>query len=127
MAERGVDQKEEKKSYGSVFVIGVGLLVMLTLWAYWDDNISRRPWKGIQAHFYRLDFNKAQAAYDEEDKKLQADEKYQEQAKKLAAYRSSLAGGALGNKLKALESELANATVKFQEGDQKVTLSLFLR
>ena len=120
MAERGVDQKEEKKSYGSVFIIGAALLVMLTIWAYWDDNISRRPWKVIQTKFYRLDYSKAKAAYDDEDKKLQADEKYQEQAKKLAAYRSSLAGGALGNKLNALESELANATVKFQEGDQKV-------
>src|SRR5580765_1027411 len=105
MAERGVDQKEEKKSYGSVFVIGVGLLVMLTLWAYWDDNISRRPWKGIQAQFYRLDYGKAKAAYAEEDKKLQADAKYQELAKKLSAFQSSLNSGEIGKKLKALQSE----------------------
>jgi mono/diheme cytochrome c family protein len=120
MAERGVDQKEEKKSYGSVFIIGAALLVMLTIWAYWDDNISRRPWKIIQAKFYRLDYGKANTAYDEEDKKLQADEKYQELAKKLAAFQSSLAGGELGKKLKALESEEASATVKFQEADQRV-------
>ncbi len=75
MAERGVDLKEEKKSYGSVFVIGVALLVALSLWAYWDDNITRRPWKGVQARFYRLDYGKAKAAYDEEDKKLQDDPK----------------------------------------------------
>ena len=65
MAERGVDLKEEKKSYGSVFVIGVALLVALSLWAYWDDNITRRPWKGVQARFYRLDYGKAKAAYDD--------------------------------------------------------------
>jgi len=69
MAERGIDQKEERKSYGSVFIIGVGLLVAMSLWAYWDDNISRRPWKGIQARFYRLDYDRAKAAYDEENKK----------------------------------------------------------
>ena len=120
MAERGVDQKEEKKSYGSVFVIGVGLLVMLTLWAYWDDNISRRPWKGIQAQFYRLDYGKAKAAYAEEDKKLQADAKYQELAKKLSAFQSSLNSGEIGKKLKALQSEEARTTVKFQEADQRV-------
>src|ERR1041384_2111544 len=84
MAERGVDLKEEKKSYGSVFVIGVALLVALSLWAYWDDNITRRPWKGVQARFYRLDYGKAKAAYDEEDKKLQDDPKYQELSKKLS-------------------------------------------
>src|SRR6267142_348906 len=120
MAERGVDPKEEKKSYGSVFVIGIALLVALSLWAYWDDNFTRRPWKGVQAHFYRLDYSKAQAAYDEEDKKLKEDAKYQELSKKLTAYQASLAGGELGKKLKALESEEARATVKFQEADQKV-------
>jgi len=120
MAERGVDQKEEKKSYGSVFVLGAGILAALSLWAFLDDNITRRPWKGFQAKFYRLDYNKAKAAYDEEDKKLQADDKYKELTQKLAAYRSSLASGDLGKKLKSLESEDARTTVKFQEADQKV-------
>ena len=51
MAERGIDQSEEKKSYGAVFLIGIALLVALTLWAFWDDNITRRPWKAVQARF----------------------------------------------------------------------------
>jgi len=120
MAERGVDPKEEHKSYGSVFVIGAALLVALSLWAYWDDNFTRRPWKGVQSSFYRLDYNKAKAAYDEEDKKLQGDANYQELSKKLAAFRASLDSGDLGKKLRALESEEGRATVKFQEIDQKV-------
>ena len=120
MAERGVDPKEEKKSYGSAFVIGIALLVALSLWAYWDDNFSRRPWKGVQAQFYRLDYSKAQAAYDEEDKKLQQDAKYQELSKKLTAYQTSLNSGELAKKLKALQSEESRASVKFQEIDQKV-------
>src|SRR5574341_91364 len=103
MAERGVDPKEEKKSYGSVFVLGAGLLAALSLWAFFDDNITRRPWKGVQSRFHRLDYNKAQAAYDEEAKKLQADEKYVELSKKLAAVQANLLGGELGKKLKALE------------------------
>lgn len=120
MAERGVDQKEEKKSYGSVFVLGAGILAALSLWAFLDDNIIRRPWKGIQAKFHRLDYNRAQAAYNEEDKKLQADEKYRELTQKLAAFQASLATGEVGKKLKTLESEEARITVKFQEVDQKV-------
>src|SRR6185503_13157411 len=115
MAERGIDQKEEKKSYGSVFVIGVALLVALSFWAFWDDNFTRRPWKSVQANFHRLDYNKAKTAYDEEDKKLQADANYQELSKKLAALRASLASGELNRKLKSLEAEEARATVKFQE------------
>jgi mono/diheme cytochrome c family protein len=120
MAERGVDPKEEKKSYGSVFVLGAGLLAALSLWAFFDDNITRRPWKGVQSRFHRLDYNKAKAAYDEENKKLQADEKYVELSKKLAAFQASLHGGELGKKLKALEQEESRATVKFQDIDQKV-------
>ncbi|MGH7854615.1 MAG: c-type cytochrome [Candidatus Binatia bacterium] len=120
MAERGVDPKEEHKSYGSVFVIGAALLVALTVWAFWDDNFTRRPWKGVQASFYRLDYNKAKAAYDEEDKKLQSDATYQELSKKLVAFNSSLNNGDLGKKLRALESEEASATIKFQEIDQTV-------
>ena len=90
MAERGIDQNEEKKSYSSIFVIAIGLLVAFSLWAFWDDNITRRPWKAFQSRFYRLDYTKAQAAYDEENKKLQADAKYQELAKKLAAAQASV-------------------------------------
>jgi hypothetical protein len=101
MAERGIDQAEEKKSYGSVFLIGIALLVALTFWTFWDDNITRRPWKGIQARFYHLDYSKAKAAYAEEDKKLQADDKYKELTQKLAAFESSLASGDIGKKLKA--------------------------
>ena len=120
MAERGIDPNQEKKSYGSVFLIGIALLVAMTFWAYWDDNITRRPWKGIQARFYRLDYAKAKAAYDEQDKQLQADSNYQELSKKLAATQASLASGDLGQKLAALEKQEIQATIHFKELDQKV-------
>ena len=72
MAERGIDKQEEKKSYGSVFLIGIALLVVLTGWSFWDDNITRRLWKGLQIRFYRLDYSKGKAAHDEANKKQQA-------------------------------------------------------
>jgi cytochrome c551/c552 len=120
MAVRGVDEKEEKKSYASVFLLGSALLVVVTLWSFWDDNITRRAWKRYQASFYRLDYQKAKAAYEEEDKKLQADPAYQELVKKLKAEQESLEKGELSKKLKALESEEKKATVRFGELDQGV-------
>ena len=122
MAERGVDQKEEKKSYGSVFVIGAGFLVVLSLWAFVDDNITRRPWKGFQAQFYRLDYNKAKAAYDEEDKKLQADDKYKELTKKLAGIPVKFTQRRAGKKLKALEAKRRGQRSNFKKSISKLRI-----
>jgi len=120
MAERGIDQNEEKKSYGSVFLVGIALLVALSLWAFLDDNITRRPWKGLQARFYRLDYARAKAAYDEENKKLREDANYQELSKKLAAAQASLNRGELAQRLAALEEEADQAEIRFREIDQEV-------
>lgn len=120
MAERGIDPSEEKKSYGSVFLIGIVLLVVLSLWAFWDDNITRRPWKGIQARFHRLDYTKAKAAYDEENKKLQGDANYQALYQKLAAAQESLSRGELGKRVAALERQEDEASIRFREIDQEV-------
>src|SRR5713226_8836018 len=120
MAVRGIDEGEEKKSYGSVFLLGSALLVVLTLWSFWDDNITRRPWKRFQGQFYRLDYQKARSAYEAEDKKLQADPSYQELVKKLAAERTSLAKGELKSKLDALTRDEKIAEVRFGDLDQGV-------
>src|ERR1043166_4554964 len=113
MAVRGVDEKEEKKSYGTVFLLGAALLVVVTLWSFWDDNFTRRPWKAFQTAFYRLDYQKAKAAYAEEDKKLQADTNYQELTKKIAAEKQSLESGELAKKKAALQSELDKTLIEF--------------
>src|SRR6185369_10060199 len=119
MAVRGVDEKEEKKSYGTIFLLATALLVLVTLWSFWDDNFTRRPWKSFQASFYRLDYQKSKAAYDEENKKLQADGNYQELTKKLAAVEQSLKNGDLAKKKAGLESELKKAEVRYGEVDQE--------
>ncbi len=120
MAVRGIDEKEEKKSYGSVFLIGSALLAAVTLWSFWDDNITRRPWKKFQADFYDRDYKRAQAAYDGENQKLQEDPAYQELVKKLEAEKRSLEGGELAETLSALQEEEVKATVRFTELDQEV-------
>ena len=120
MAERGIDENQEKRSYGSIFLIGSALLVVLSFWAFWDDNITRRPWKGVQYSFYRLDYQKAKAAYDEEQKKLQADANYQELSQKLAQARNSLENGELGERLEVLKAQENDANVRFREIDQEI-------
>src|SRR5437870_7200539 len=120
MAVRGIDEREEKKSYGSIFVLGSILLVVLTLWSFWDDNITRRPWKRYQAQFYRLDYQKAKAAYDEENKKLQADPAYQDLTKRITAAERSLSSGELRKKLDALTREQTRAQVRYTEQDQEI-------
>ena len=120
MAVRGVDESEEKKSYSSVFLLGSALLVVVTLWSFWDDNITRRPWKKYQREFYELDYTKTQAAYDEEDKKLQADPAYRELVRKVAAEQTSLAKGELKKKLAGLKREETKANIRFVELDQEV-------
>jgi len=120
MAVRGVDEGEEKKSYSSIFLLGSALLVVLTLWAFWDDNITRRPWKSVQARFYRLDYQKATVAYEQEDKKLQADPAYQELAKKLTEEQTRLTRGDLAQRLKELKRQEVTADVRFNEVDQEV-------
>ena len=120
MAERGFDENQEKKSYGSVFLIGSALLVVLSFWAFWDDNITRRPWKGVQYNFYQLDYQKAKAAYDEEQKKLEADATYQELSKKLAAAKSNLNNGDAAQRLDTLQDQEEAASIRFKEIDQEI-------
>jgi len=47
----GLDPTEESKSYSALFVLMVALLLAGAVWAIWDDNISRRPWKQYQVEF----------------------------------------------------------------------------
>jgi len=120
MAVRGVDVEEEKKSYGSVFVLGAILLVFVGVWAVYDDNFTRRPWKKYQTEFYRLDYLKANAAYEEEDRKLKADALYRELVNRLEAEKISLSGGELAKKLSEYRSSKIAADVRFTELDQEV-------
>ena len=93
MAVRGVDPNEEKKSYGTVFFVGSILLVVVSLWAVFDDNITRRVWKKHQAEFNRSDYERAEAALAKEQKRLNADPKFRELVKKRDAELESLEAG----------------------------------
>lgn len=66
----------EKKSYTKwLFVLG-GLFFLVSNWAFYDEVISRRSWKGYQAAFNALEkkrveeeYQKAKAAIDADDQR----------------------------------------------------------
>ena len=51
----------ENKSYSALFFILSGLLALVTLWGFWSEMITRRPWKQIQQQFYQYEYDKTYA------------------------------------------------------------------
>jgi mono/diheme cytochrome c family protein len=111
---------EESRSYAVVWLVCAGLLFTGALWALWDDNIARRPWKFYQAEFNRLEIARLEAAIRAEQERLDADPAYQQAAKALADARAHLASGENARTLRSLERELERA----MEADQSKDLNL---
>lgn len=120
MAVRGVDPNEEKKSCGAVFFVGSILLVVVSLWAVFDDNITRRVWKIHQTEFIRTDYERAAAALARERERLDADPKYSELVRKRAAEWQSLASGEKGARLAELQELQQQVEVEYFDADQEV-------
>ncbi len=53
--------RAEDKSYAALFFILSGLLGLVTVWGFWDEMITRRPWKQIQQQFYQYEYEKTRA------------------------------------------------------------------
>ncbi len=51
----------ENKSYSALFFLLSGLLGLVTLWGFWNEMITRRPWKQIQQQFYQYEYEKTDA------------------------------------------------------------------
>jgi mono/diheme cytochrome c family protein/predicted nucleic acid-binding Zn-ribbon protein len=117
---QGLDPEEEKKSYGGLFLLSIGMLLAVSLWSIWDDNISRRPWKKYQAEFSRIQYEKAKAAYEAEDRRLSENPTYQDLMKRLSGARESLSKGANAKRLTDLKKRLERMQVKHLEADQEV-------
>ena len=49
----------EEKSYAPLFFILSGLLGLVTIWGFWNETVTRRPWKAIQKNFYQYEYEKA--------------------------------------------------------------------
>ncbi len=116
----GLDPSEEGKSFSALFVLMVALLLVVSVWSIWDDNISRRPWKEYQVEFDRLAYQKYMQDAANEQKRLDADPEYQKDEKELARAQADLASGATAAKLADLNSQLTALNVAADEKDQAV-------
>lgn len=116
----GLDPEEEGKSYSTLFVLLVALLLVSAIWSIWDDNISRRPWKQYQVEFDRLAFKSYTERAAEQDKRLANNPDYVKLVKQLDRAQHELASGATAAKLARLEAELARAKVVSDDQDQAV-------
>lgn len=54
----------EEKSYAALFFILSGLLGFVTLWGFYNETITRRPWKEIQRQFYEYEYQKTKIELD---------------------------------------------------------------
>ncbi len=55
----------EEKSYAALFFILSALLAFVTLWGFWNEAITRRPWKAIQQRFYQYEYEKTKIALEQ--------------------------------------------------------------
>jgi mono/diheme cytochrome c family protein len=116
----GLDPTEESKSYSALFVLMVALLLAAAVWAIWDDNISRRPWKQYQVEFDELAYKTMMADADAEDARLAKDPKYVQLSKELAAAQNAFASGETSAKLDDLRAQVKAANVVADDKDQVV-------
>src|SRR5215470_10881281 len=122
MARRTERIDDEQKSYSMVFLLAVGLLLIGSVWAVWDDNISRRPWKKYQVDFSELQIERAKQAVADEDARLAQDPKYQEVSKGLAEAQANIADGEAARQLSAAQSAEAAAKVHVDEQDLRLRI-----
>lgn len=60
----------EQKSYAVLFFILSALLGLVTIWGFWSEMITRRPWKGIQQEFYSYEYEKTKIEYENAKQQL---------------------------------------------------------
>ena len=60
----------EDKSYAALFFILSGLLGFVTLWGFYNETITRRPWKEIQRQFYEYEYQKTKIELEKANQDL---------------------------------------------------------
>src|SRR5688572_15134903 len=116
------NQDEEKKSYSALYLVVVGLLLAGSIWAVWDDNIFRRPWKQYQSQFFDIENEAVKAEIAKEEERLAADPKFQEVSQKLAEATASVQSGEKAAKIAALQRELKTAETREFEWDLSIRI-----
>src|SRR3990172_8431774 len=61
---------DEKRSLRGIFFISSMVLVGTTVWALWDESVSRRPWIRYQTAFKQLEYQTVQRELEEASARL---------------------------------------------------------
>ncbi|MFQ5658643.1 MAG: hypothetical protein ACE5G5_13965, partial [Candidatus Methylomirabilales bacterium] len=116
---------DEKRSLRMIFFISSMVLVGTTVWALWDESVSRRPWIRYQTAFKQLEYNmvlkeleEARARLNQPDtqaklQKLREELRWAEEAKKGPDYKAAV--GDLGRE-KAAHAEI-NQELRFTRSE----------
>ena len=73
-------KKEEQKSYVLMYVICAAILIIVQVWAIWNEVVGKRMWKDYQRKFYSLMVDNAKEDLEEAKENFQSpdvQEKYQ--------------------------------------------------
>ena len=73
-------KKEEEKSYVLMYVICAAILILVQVWAVWNEVVGKRKWKEYQSKFYALMVDNAKKDLEEAKKRFESpdvQEKYQ--------------------------------------------------
>jgi mono/diheme cytochrome c family protein len=66
---------DEHTSYSFLFFLIAGTTLLVTLWAFWDDEYSRRGFKAYQETFFKEQYAVAEAEWKKIDTKVKGTEK----------------------------------------------------
>ena len=65
---------DETTSYSFLYFLVAGATLFVTLWAFWDDEYTRRGYKEFQDVFYKEQFARAEAEYKTVNENIQTKE-----------------------------------------------------
>ena len=65
---------DETTSYSFLYFLVAGATLFVTLWAFWDDEYTRRGYKEFQDVFYKEQYARAETEYKDVSGKIQAKE-----------------------------------------------------
>jgi len=63
---------DEKTSYSFLFFLMSGALMLVTLWAFWDDEYSRRGYKAYQETYFQVEYDRAKAELNQVSQEVDA-------------------------------------------------------
>lgn len=99
------------RSLSGWFLVSAGLLVLVTVWAVYDEIVTRRPWKGHQAEFKEI----ATRKYDEDLQNLNKVYESSEYKSARKTLDDANAAFAADPKVKAVDESIAKAQIDYDK------------